>query len=122
MKLFEELTADNFELFATKHYDNPSCIDVEEFRDDLKRFKYIVRLLNRYKETGLIQERLVLNHIIILYNVFTISACNRMMFYRIPTELWGCLKPFLLFLNYIPENQFNDVGVDITIAKKLQNI
>jgi len=122
--MFNELNNDNFDLYAAKHYTNHACISTKEFYDDLARFKYILRLLRRYRDTGLIQERLVLNHIIILYNVFEICAANRMIFYRIDTDLWEALKPFLIYLNYLPEthNVYNNIGADLYVAKKLQTL
>lgn len=122
MKLFNDLNNKNFELYAAKYYDNPCCLSVEEFHEDLARFKYIIRLLRRYRETGIIQERLVLNHIISLYNVFDIKAASRMMFYRIDVELWPALKTFLIYLNYISTNSHKNVNIDINIANKLKNL
>jgi hypothetical protein len=123
MKLFNELNNDNFELYAAKYYRNSSCISPEEFYEDLARFKYVLRLLRKYRETGIIQERLVLNHIIVIYNVFEIHAANRMIFYRIEPDLWPSLKPFLIYLNYLPEdNNYNHISIDLNIAKKLQTI
>ena len=92
MKLFDELNEENFILFASKHYNNPRCLDIEEFYEDLARIKYLKRLLRRYQQTGIIQERLILNHIIIIYNVFGISAANKMLFYKVEPELWPALK------------------------------
>ena len=109
-------------MYAAKYYDNPCCLSVEEFYEDLARFKYIIRLLRRYRETGIIQERLVLNHIISLYNVFDIKAASHMMFYRIDVELWPALKTFLIYLNYIPTNLHKNVNIDINIANKLKNL
>ena len=122
MKLFDDLDNKNFELYAAKYYDNPSCLSVEDFHEDLARFKYIIRLLRRYRETGIVQERLILNHIISIYNVFDIEAATRMMFYRIDAELWSTLKTFLIYLNYLPTSQYKNITVDINIANKLKNI
>lgn len=123
MKLFAELNDDNFELYAAKHYCNSSCISTEEFYEDLARFKYVLRLLRKYRDTGILQERLILNHVIIIYNVFEISAANKMIFYRTDEDLWQALKPFLLYLNCLPEtNDYKDISIDLTIAKKLQTI
>ena len=80
---FEKLTRKNFELFAAKYYDNPECMDVEEFKDDLSRFKYIKRLLRRYADHKDLQERLILNHLIVIYNVFGIEAANKMIWFKI---------------------------------------
>jgi hypothetical protein len=122
MKLFDELNSENFELFAAKYYENPSCIDAEDFYDDIAKFKYIIRLLRRYRDSGKIQERLVLNHIITIYNVFQLQAATRMLFYRIDEDLWPVLKTFLVFLNYIPQTQYKDINVDLNIAKILNKI
>ncbi len=121
MKLFDELNNDNFELYAVRHYRNTACLSKEEFYEDLARFKYVLRLLRKYRENGIIQERLLLNHLIIIYNVFDISAANRMLFYRIETDLWSALKPFLIYLNYLPENsEYDHITIDLHISKKLQ--
>ena len=92
MKLFNELDNDNFELYAAKHYRNLSCISTEEFYEDVARFKYVLRLLRRYRQSGIVQERLIFNHIIVIYNVFEIFAANKMMFYKIDEDLWPSLK------------------------------
>ena len=122
MKLFDDLNNKNFELYAAKHYENPSCLSIEDFYDDLARFKYIIRLLRRYRESGIIQERLVLNHIISIYNVFNVKAANRMMFYRIDDDLLPAVKTFLLFLNYLPTSQYKNISIDINIANKLKTL
>jgi len=122
MKLFDKLDNENFELFAAKYYDNPTCLSTEEFYEDLAKFKYVVRLFRRYRENGKIQERLLLNHIIIIYNVFQIQAATRMLFYRVDKDLWYALKTFLIFLNYLPSNSYQDINVDLNIAKKLKEI
>ena len=122
MKLFDELDNDNFEIFAAKYYRNPTCLSAQEFYDDLAKFKYIVRLLRRYRETGKIQTRLLLNHIIIVYNVFEIHAATRMLFHRVDKDLWPALKTFLIFLNYLQRNTYQDINIDLGIAAKLKEI
>ena len=122
MKLFGELNNDNFELYAAKHYRNSACLDVQEFYDDIARFKYVVRLLRKYRDSGKLQERLILNHIITIYNVFEIAAANRMIFYRVDISLWPALKTFLLYLNYLPENVYQNINIDLNIAKKLKDL
>lgn len=96
------LTEANFIVFAIKNYVNPQCMDEDEFNDDLKRIKYIKRLLNRYRTSGVLKERLILNHIIVLYNVFEIRAATRMLFFKLEKELWPALKTFLVYLHYMP--------------------
>jgi hypothetical protein len=91
----------NFILFAAKHYDNAQCHNTEEFLDDLKRFKYIKRLFSKYEETGELRERLILNHITILYNVFGPEA-TKMLFYKLE-GYYSSLKPFLVLLNRMPD-------------------
>lgn len=95
------LCDDNFALYAAKHYDNPSCFDITEFHDDLKRFKYIKRLFIKYQESAELKERLILNHIIILYNVFGDAATN-MLFLKMK-GYYSYLKPFLILINRMPE-------------------
>jgi len=122
MKLFDELNNANFELYAAKHYTNPSCLEPQDFYDDVAKFKYVVRLLRRYRETGVIQERLVLNHIITIYNVFDLAAANRMIFHKVDVDLWPALKTFLVYLNYLPENIHKNINIDLVIANKLKDI
>ena len=102
--MFQRLNEDNFILFAMKHYENPSCKGFYEFKEDLSRIKYIKRLLLRYKKTNKIKERLVLNHIIILGNVYGPLNCARILFFRIPESLHSQLKSFLDHLKYTPTN------------------
>jgi len=106
----DKLDETNFLLFAAKHYDNPQCYDTVEFYDDLKRIKYIKRLLNRYIEEGDLKERLILNHIIVLNNVFGPEATSKMLFLKCK-GMESQLKPFLLFLNTLPE-KISNIGID----------
>jgi hypothetical protein len=103
--MFENLTEDNFQLFAMKHYLNPHCTDLLEFHDDLRKIRYIKRLFKKYEETGELKERLILNHLVILYNMFDSRAMTRMLFLKLD-EYKTYLKPFLMFLNYWP----TDIG------------
>ena len=121
MQLFNELNNDNFVLFASRHYNNNQCTDVEEFYEDLQRFKYLKRLFSRY-EQGDLQERLILNHLIVVYNVFGIEAANKMVFYKIEEKHYSALKPFLIYLNYIKENDYIDVPLDQNIVDKLRKL
>lgn len=95
------VSENNFMIYAARHYDNPQCFHEDEFYDDLKRFKYIKRLFSKYKESGELRERLILNHLIVLYNLFG-SNTTPMLFLKLP-EYHDCLKPFLLFLNRMPD-------------------
>ena len=122
MRVFDELTEENFIPYAQHSYNNPQCLDISEFYDDLARFKYIKRLLRKYKQTNEIQERLVLNHLIILYNVFGIEPANKMLFHRLEKELWPALKTFLVFLNYLPEHEKIEIPIDQTIVGILRKI
>lgn len=122
MKSFEQLTSKNFTLFAAKNYNNPQCMTQEEFEDDIQRFKYLKRLFNRYETNGELSERLILNHLIVLYNVFGIKAANHMMFYKIEEKNWPVLKTFLVYLNYLPEDQYVEVPLDEKIVESLRKI
>lgn len=122
MKVTEELNENNFLLFAAKSYENPRCLDIKEFHEDLLRFKYIKRLLKKYHHSKILKERLLLNHLIVLYNVFGIDASNQMIFYKIEKELWPILKPFLVYLNYLPEKEKVEVPMDQNVIAILRKI
>jgi hypothetical protein len=106
------LTDDNFNLFAAKYYINHRCINHEEFEEDLKRIRYIKRLLRKYKQTEELKVRLVLNHFVILYNVFDAQALTRMLCLKLSDEL-DMVKPFLIFLGYWPDVIVGINGRDI---------
>ena len=114
---FDDLNEKTFLLYAMKEYSNPQCTDIEEFNDDLKKIKYIKRLLNQYISEGLLKERLILNHIIVFYNVFPVEAATRIIFYKMEEEYWPMLKTFLFYLQYLPENNIikSIMGNDINI-------
>jgi hypothetical protein len=107
--MIDKLDESNFMLYAAKHYDNPQCFDTLEFYEDLARFKYIKRLFNRYEESGELKERLIVNHLIILYNVFG-PATTRMLFFKLNGHL-HLLKPFIVLLGFLPE-RVTGVGVE----------
>ena len=107
--MYEKITSDNIIMFAIKHYDNPQCEGEREFYDDMKRFKYIKRLLRKYKDTGILKERLLLNHIIVLNNLFGTEACVTLLLLKIQKEYWETLKSFLLFLNIISKDELQYV-------------
>jgi|TARA_B100002019_G_scaffold90205_1_gene77984 hypothetical protein len=111
---FDELNENNYLLFAIKNYENPQAITREDFEDDLKRFKYVKRLLKRYKNTGELRTHLILNHLIVLFNVFG-EATVPLLFYKLDQNLWSYVKSFLMFLNRIPEvpkSDLNDIEED----------
>ena len=107
--IFDDLNEKNFLLYAMKEYNNPQCTDVEEFNDDLKKIKYIKRLLNQYVSEGVLKERLLLNHIIVFYNVFPPAAATRILFFKIEEKFWPMLKPFLFYLKLMPEDRIESV-------------
>lgn len=128
----EQLDETNFMLYAAKHYDNPSCYDTLEFYEDLNRFKYLKRLFSRYVEFGELKERLIINHIVVLYNIFGVQAATKMLFFKLK-EYHPYLKPFLLLMNFLPEKitgigienrtiNTNDIVSDAIIEKILREI
>jgi hypothetical protein len=122
--IFNELNEDNFLLFAIKNYENPQAITKEDFDKDLNHFKYIKRLLKRYKNTGELKTHLILNHFIILYNIFG-EATTPMLFFKIEKNLWTYLKSFVIFMNKLPEypkSDIHDIQVDLDCLSKLYKI
>ena len=107
--IFDDLNEKNFLLYAMKEYNNPQCTEVEEFNDDLKKIKYIKRLLNQYVSEGVLKERLLLNHIIVFYNVFPPAAATRILFFRTEEKFWPILKPFLFYLKLMPEDKIESI-------------
>ena len=122
--IFNELTEDNFLLFAIKNYENPQAVTKEDFDKDLNHFKYIKRLLKRYKNTGQLKTHLLLNHFIILYNIFG-EATTPMLFFKIEQDLWASMKTFVMFLGKLPEypkSAIHDVQPDLYCLKELYKI
>ena len=122
--IFNELNGDNFLIFAIKNYENPQAVTKEDFDRDINHFKYIKRLLKRYKNTGVLKTHLLLNHFIILYNIFG-EATTPMLFYKIDRDLWSAMKTFILFLNRLPEYPkcyIHDIQVDLDCLKELNKI
>ena len=117
-----KLTKNNFLLYAAKHYHNPTCIDEEEFFEDLNRFKYLKRLMNKYKQSGEISERLILNHLIVILNVFGNEAGIEMLANRIELEHWNALKPFLIFLRAIKYDEITGIEMDKYVISKLREL
>lgn len=116
-----KLSDDNFLLHAMHHYNNPQCHSIAEFEEDLKRFLYLRKLFSRYKKDGELKERLILNHIIVLYNLFG-NALTDMLFFKVEKEHWPVLMTFLIYLNRIPENKYGDIPLDQTIIDALRKI
>ena len=122
MQIFNEVNDDNFMIFAARHYYNPRCIDIEEFYEDLNRFKYVKRLLNRYIETGKLSERLILNHMIVIFNAFDIKPALMMLEHKLDERHWPIVKPFLVFLRHITNDEYVDIPMDKTVIDALRKI
>jgi len=120
--IFNELTEENLFLYAAKHYKNPSFTDIEEFYEDLKRFKYIKRLLNRYLDQGEMAERLLLNHLIVIFNSFGIEAGLNILELKLDKRHWPVIKPFLVYLRYIKDNQYTGIAMDQNVVRLLRKI
>ena len=123
------LTDDNFLPYALHYYDNPQCHGLAELEEDLNRFKYLKRLFSRYKAGGELRERLILNHLIVLYNVFGNEPATKMLFFKTDKEYWSALKTFLVFLNYMPTEVIadrrimeSDIPLDEDIVKVLRKV
>jgi hypothetical protein len=128
--MFDDLNDDNFMIYAMKCYDSPNCV-MSEFEGDIKRTKYLKRLFRRYKVTKSLKERLILNHIILLNNVFGPEATTRILFYRIDERDYDILKTFLLYLNIVPNIvkgikgkniKTDEIPLDMQIAKTLREL
>lgn len=117
-----ELTEDNLFLYAAKHYYNPQFSDIEEFNEDLKRFKYIKRLVNRYLENDELAERLILNHLIVVFNSFGIEAGLKILELKLDDKHWPVIKPFLVFLRYIENSQYTGIVMDPTVVEVLRKV
>ena len=124
------LTDENFLLYAMKCYNSPNCV-ISEFEGDLKRIKYIKRLIKKYKTTGDLKERLILNHIIVLSNVFGVEASVRILFFKLSEDDYPVIKSFLLFVNHLPKIVYgingrnlntSDIHIDIEAGKRLMEI
>ena len=121
---FDELNESNYMLFAIKFYDNPQAVTKDDFESDLKRIRYIKRLLKRYKNTGELKIHLIMNHLIILFNVFN-DAAVPLLFYNLEEELWPIVKSFLVYLKRIPEypkTKVDTIDVDKNVIQQLQKL
>ena len=128
---FDDLNEGTFLMYSMKEYNNIQCVDIEEYYDDLKKIKYIKRLFNIYKNDGQLKERLILNHLITWYNVFSIQAGTRILFYKIEEHFWPMLKTFLIFLDRMPDKiessrgktiLATDIKLDDGIVTRLRTI
>lgn len=111
-----------FHEIALASYKNTRCVSEKEFREDLSRIVHLQKLLKRYQMKNELSERLILNHLIVLANVFHLNALIELLFFKIDQEHWKSLRTFLLFLNYISDDFLPDEGIDLTVAKKLSSI
>jgi len=121
---FNELNEENYVLFAIKHYENPQAVTKEDFYDDLKRFKWIKRLLRKYKSSGELNTHLLINHFLILYNVFG-EATTPLLFYKIDSEYWSLIKTIIMYLgrfpNY-PKTELHDIPIDTSCLNQLNDL
>jgi hypothetical protein len=121
---FDELNETNYIMFAIKNYENPHAVTQEDFYEDLKRFKWIKRLLKRYQTTGILKAHLLINHFIILYNVFG-EAATPLLFFKIDRELWPVIKSFVVYLGRLPEfpkSSLHEIPLDVDCLKSLNSI
>ena len=118
---FKILTPETIDIFALRHYDNKGA-GREEFEDDMKRFKYLKRLFRKYDTSKEFKSRLIINHIIILANVFGVDAATTLLFFKIDKQHWHLLKTILIFLNYMPENEMIDIEIDQNVMEELKRI
>ena len=123
MSDFEKLTVKNFQAYALSYYDDPQYIDIQDFQEDVRRFRYLKRLLHRYHENGELRERLMLNHLITLFNVFGFDPCMRMLEFKIKEDnYWSSLKTMFLFLGYVEEGWKTDIPLDDELSQRLRDL
>ena len=115
---FKILTHETIDIFAKRHYDNRGA-SIEEFEDDMKRFKYLKRLFRKYDTSGELKVRLIVNHIIILSNVFGVDATTTLLFFKIEVEHWLLLKTFLVYLHFMPENDLVEVPINHNVMSEI---
>jgi hypothetical protein len=122
MDIFEELNEENFTLYAIRHYDNPQCTSTEEFYEDIRRFRYLKRLLKRYYNNGELRERLILNHLIVLNNLFGVENAIRMLEFKLDKDYWPVLKTCLLYLGYVDEGWRQEIPLDKSVIEKMREL
>ena len=115
---FKILTPETIDIFANRNYDNRGA-SIEEFEDDLKRFKYLKRLFRKYDTSKEFKSRLIINHVIVLANVFGVDAATTLLFFKIDKQHWYLLKTILIFLNYMPEGEMLDIEIDQNVMEEL---
>lgn len=121
--MFEVINDDNFILYASKYYSNPQCSSIEEFYADLMRFKYIKRLVRRYLSGKALKERLIINHIIVLFNTFGVKPCIKMFLYKFKNEdELSVIKPFLIYMNYMSAEELSNVKSDNFVIERLRRL
>ena len=120
--MFKEITKDNWLLFPQQNYDNPTLEDEKEFYEDIKRIRYLKRLFRKYTTTGNLKVRLVVNHLIILQNVFGVEAAITLLLFKIDKQYWGMLKTFLEYLEYLYPHELSDIQGDPKIEKMLEEL
>ena len=120
--MYENITTENVMMFAINNDDNTQYEDKKEFHDDMKRFKYIKRLLRKHKESGILKERLLLNHIIILNNLFGPEACVTLILFKIQREYWETLKSFLLYLNIVRDDELSEIIANQEVLEVLRKL
>ena len=111
--MFDDLSESNYLLYAAKNYDNPHCTGLDDFLDDLKCFKYLKRLFNRFINNNELKDHLIINHLILLYNVFGVECATRLLFLKMDERHYPILKPFLISMNYLPEVVYGINGKNI---------
>jgi hypothetical protein len=126
LEMVKFLNNENYISYAMDAYTNPQCKNIDEFNDDLNRTKYLKRLFKKYETSGILKERLILNHIIIFYNVFGVECASRLLFFKIEENFYSILKTFLVYLNYLPEEipevDITEIPLDIKIISTLREI
>lgn len=122
MMIFDELTEENVMLYAAKAYYKPQFSDIEEFYEDLKRFKYVKRLVNRYLEHNELAERLIINHLIVIFNSFGIEPSINILDLKLDHKHWPVIKPFLVYLKYIEPDKITGFPMDPTVVDRLRKI
>ena len=118
---FKVLTHETIDIFALRHYDNKGA-GKEEFDDDMNRFKYLKRLFRKYDTSKEFKSRLIINHVIILANVFGVEAATTLLFFKVDKQHWSMLKTVLIFLNYMPDNELIDIEIDQNVMEELKRI